>query len=391
MNYLTFIVRIMQYNPVPVPVRFLVSGNDAVIRNAVLNNVYRKARASGRRLVIIDDIGSAGAFNLNDITSIGYQVKDGMSGESFLYNPFRISTITDISKMRQLLTALEYDEKRKMKLIAYLGCIKTVEELEKVNVNMVLTLETLNTYSTNMNVEKKLQNLLLGHVIDDGQHMLLLTKYLEICEAAADFEDMLFILSPFINGDNMNTNTRNSQAIVYHMDQLGTDTVMRTVITQLLSFHLETVNGGDTTVVVLDKGYGNRKYMLDFLAALPKDIDVHIFSEDIFTLCDTTNLPMIFNCFTARIFSRHLAMDSCQAIEKFCGEIDVVKNSYTETRDRRWKANKPWDILMGNNKTETYTQNVPTREPRYRKEMIAGFRLGSGIIEYMGNTSLFSV
>lgn len=391
MNYLTFIDRIMQYNPVPVPVRFLVSGNDAVIRNAVLNNVYRKARASGRRLVIIDDIGLAGAFNLNDITSIGYHVKDGMSGESFLYNPFCISTVTDISKMRQLLTALEYDEIRKMKFIAYLGFIKTVEELEKGNVNMVLTLETLNTYSTNMNVEKKLQNLLLRHVIDDGQHMQLLTKYLEICEAAADFENMLFILSPFINGDNMNTNTRNSQAIVYHMDQLGTDTVMRTVITQLLSFHLETVNGGDTTVIILDKGYGNRKYMLDFLATLPKEVDIHIFSEDIFTLCDTTNLAMIFNCFTARIFSRHLAMDSCQEIERFCGEIDVVKSSYTETRDRRWKANRPWDILMGNNKTEAYTQNVPIREPRYRKEIIAGFRLGSGIIEYMGNTSLFSV
>jgi len=68
-----------------------------------------------------------------------------------------------------------------------------------------------------------------------------------------------------------------------------------------------------------------------------------------------------------------------------------VKNSYQVTYDRRLAANRPWDILMGNNKTESYTQTAPAREPRYRKEMILSLAAGSGIVEFMGNTSVFTI
>ena len=78
-------------------------------------------------------------------------------------------------------------------------------------------------------------------------------------------------------------------------------------------------------------------------------------------------------------------------VEKNCGEIDVPKSTYTTTYDRRWRANTPWDILMGHNRTESYAQLEPVREPKYRKEMIMTLMPGTGIVEYMGEALLFSV
>lgn len=67
-----------------------------------------------------------------------------------------------------------------------------------------------------------------------------------------------------------------------------------------------------------------------------------------------------------------------------CGEMDVAKTSYAVTYDRRWKANRPIDVLTGSNKSEAYTTAPPVREPRYRKEMVAEFYPGSGIAQYNG-------
>ena len=147
---------------------------------------------------------------------------------------------------------------------------------------------------------------------------------------------------------------------------------------QLIQFSLEEKSGENITLIVFDRGIGNRKCILDLLKTMPEHIKTHVLSEDIFTLCDPSTLAMILNRFNTRIYGRHLAMESCEAIEKACGAMDVVKNSYQ-------------DILMGNNKTESYTQTAPAREPRYRKEMILSLAAGSGIVEFMGNTSVFTI
>ena len=75
------------------------------------------------------------------------------------------------------------------------------------------------------------------------------------------------------------------------------------------------------------------------------------------------------NKFPARIYTRHEDMGSCGKIEAHCGDVDVVKRSFTVTVDRRFRANSAWDMLFGTNKSETEIMNAPVRVPRYRKEV----------------------
>lgn len=84
-------------------------------------------------------------------------------------------------------------------------------------------------------------------------------------------------------------------------------------------------------------------------------------------------------------------MSSCEVLEKELGEIDVVKSAYTAQYDRRFKANRPMDILFGKNKVETYNRMAPVREARYRKEDIHSLPAGTGIIQFHGSDTIFTI
>lgn len=313
-----------------------------------------------------------------------------MSGEFCLYQPFQLTTVKGISKIRQMLATLEYNEKQKGKLLSYLGFIRHVETLRHGGRDFELDPWTLAEYSTVIAAEEKLQELAEAGILDARQQRLLLAKYAECASAAADFEDMLYILYPFIHGRDIRTEVLRNQALIFPTGELGEDETIRSLVMQLLQFGLEEDRSRRITLLILDKGYGSRRCVLNLLKAVPPHVQMHIFSEDIFTLCDAATLAMVLNRFAVRVYSRHLAMSSAEAIEKACGEIDVVKTTYDVTYDRRWRSNRPWDILLGNNKTETYGTAPPEREPKYRREMIMSFPPGNGIVEFMGNTSVFS-
>lgn len=387
MNYLQFIDRNSQDVTRGGQINFLVSGNDPSIRSRILRDIYEKSFENGKQMIILDDSGIPGIFE--DVVLTGYRIEDGMSGAYGLYNPLQVNSLRAMSRIRRILSTLEYDEKRKMKLIAYLKYIEYVENLGGNREAVCLTLETLSEYSTTISMRMKLQKLLTSGRIDETQQSYLLSRYSEVCEASADFEDMLYIMAPWIfDGKNLRS-LSGPTALVYKLWSIGEDKALKNMFACLLQFALEDAADLEITIVLLDRGMGDRNWVFNVMNGFPMELEVHLFSEDIFTLCDTASLAMILNRFTARVYGRHLAMDSCQAVEQICGEIDVVKQSYTVNYDRRWKANRPLDVLFGKNKTEVYTNNAPAREPRYRKEMIAGFAPGSGIIEYMGNTAIF--
>ena len=390
MSYISFLKQVSKNKPVTRPINFLVSGQDTLIGNVVLKNIYEENMRKRKNLLILDDLGNDEILNTSTIRTLGYKIEDGMSGEYLLYNLFQVSTVKEISRLRELLNIMEYNESKKQKLIAYLHFIKHLEALSKKEHNPILTLEVLSNYSSTMLVEKKIQDLLLKNIITSEQQIYFLSKYMEICEAAADFENTLYLLIPYIRGKRSIFENNDCKAFIFKINELGTDVVMKSLLTQLLLYSIEDTSQ-NTTVIILDKGNGAKKYILNFLVSLNKKEELHIFSEDIFTITSASELPMILNKFEVKIYSKHLAMDSCLAIEKTMGDIDIVKKSYTATYDRRWNANKVWDIILGNNKTETYIANPTCREPRYRKEMIASFPKGNGIIEYMGNSSLFSI
>ena len=390
MDYLTFIRRTMPQHFRTQELQFLVSGNDRLIRESILQDVVRSCREREERLMIVDDTGAAASVYPEILRSFGYQAVNGMSGEFCLYQPFQLTTVKGISKIRQMLATLEYNEKQKGKLLSYLGFIRHVETLRHGGRDFELDPGTLAEYSTVIAAEEKLQELAEAGILDARQQRLLLAKYAECASAAADFEDMLYILYPFIHGRDIRTEVLRNQALIFPTGELGEDETIRSLVMQLLQFGLEEDRSRRITLLILDKGYGSRRCVLNLLKAVPPHVQMHIFSEDIFTLCDAATLAMVLNRFAVRVYSRHLAMSSAEAIEKACGEIDVVKTTYDVTYDRRWRSNRPWDILLGNNKTETYGTAPPEREPKYRREMIMSFSPGNGIVEFMGNTSVFS-
>lgn len=390
MDYLTFIRRTMPQHFRTQELQFLVSGNDRLIRESILQDVVRSCREREERLMIVDDTGAAASVYPEILRSFGYQAVNGMSGEFCLYQPFQLTTVKGISKIRQMLATLEYNEKQKGKLLSYLGFIRHVETLRHGGRDFELDPGTLAEYSTVIAAEEKLQELAEAGILDARQQRLLLAKYAECASAAADFEDMLYILYPFIHGRDIRTEVLRNQALIFPTGELGEDETIRSLVMQLLQFGLEEDQSRRITLLILDKGYGSRRCVLNLLKAVPPHVQMHIFSEDIFTLCDAATLAMVLNRFAVRVYSRHLAMSSAEAIEKACGEIDVVKTTYDVTYDRRWRSNRPWDILLGNNKTETYGTAPPEREPKYRREMIMSFSPGNGIVEFMGNTSVFS-
>ena len=112
-------------------------------------------------------------------------------------------------------------------------------------------------------------------------------------------------------------------------------------------------------------------------------------TNDAFSLTDIeTNI--LFNRFPVRIFTQHESMESCKKIEHHCGDIDVVKRSSATAIDRRWKTNSAWDIMLGNNRTDTETICAPTRDPRFRKEYIQALPPRTGIIDAGGDKVIFS-
>ena len=392
MTHSMYIERIGRSTPKALPVRYLVSGSDSNVHTSVLSGVINNCHHRHQPLVIISNAGANEEHDLTLIRNSGYQIRNGMSGDYFLYNPFgRINAVDGLSKIRQLLDILEYDEKQKGKLTSYLNFIRHLEFLETGSSEFVLTLEKISEYCTVMAVEEKLQRLLATGKITVPQQMAYLAKYSECAAAGADFEDILFLLMPFTQQNKQQIGSALHEAVVFPLGVLQEDLHMENVILKLLQFYLAERQNSGTTVIILDKGFGDRKGLANLLNALSSNMDVHIFSEDIFTLCEPATLAMILNRFTARVYSRPLSMDSATAIERLCGDVEVQKRTYNVTYDRRWSANRPWDILLDNNKTENYGQAVATREPRYHKEMILGLAPGHAIVEYMGNSTIVSV
>lgn len=392
MNYLMFIDSIARRNPQAPDVRFLVSGSDAVVRQRVLDGVIRKCRENGKPLVVISDSGRIEPEALNIIRTCGYTLENGMDGTHFLFDPFhKISAVDGLSQIRQLLDILGYDEKHKGKLTSYLNLLRHLERLETGNTDFELTLEKIGEYCTVFAVEQKLQHLVDAGRITGEQQLMYLAKYTECAAAGADFEDMFFLLMPFIRKDGKKLGADPAEALIFPTGMLDEDVPMRNLILKLLQFGLKAQPDEMITVLVMDKGYGQRQELAKLVLALPANAEVHLFSGDVFTLCGNGELAMLMNRFSARVYSRHAAMHSAQAIEQSCGEIEVRKTTYNVTYDRRWKSNSPWDMLMGNNKSEHYGQLAPAPEPKYRKEMILQLAPGTGIVEYMGNSSVFSL
>ena len=380
-NYLQYIGSVQQGGVTFPNVRFLVSGVDSRVRQIVGQNIVASAYERGKTMFIVDNTQSYNAMQ----TGFGqYQVVNALNGEVSLCNDLlNVNSLKSISRLRSLLSDLGFDGTRAMKIVTYLNFVK--ETQHRLGDSTALTIDILEQYGSTMLVEWKLKQLVEKGSLSDENYRYLMGRYSEVSGAAADFETFLVLLSPFLG----NTQPAPGMAVYLPVGEFASDKPMQEMLSKLLISYIKQ-NVSNATVLILDDGNGeDRKFIIDILKNIPISSEVHMLSNDAFTLGEADR-SILMNVFPVRIYTRHENMTSCGRIECLCGQIDVVKHSSTVTIDKGFRANSAWAMLLGTNRTETSIANAPTKEYRFRKEIINTMYDGTGIIDYAGNKVMFS-
>lgn len=380
-NYLQYIGSVQQGGTMFPNVRFLVSGVDARVRQIVGQNIVASAYDRDMTLFIVDNTQSNNAMQ----AGVGcYRVVNALNGEVSLCNDLlNVNSLQSISRLRSLLADLGFDGARSMKIVTYLNFVK--ETQRRLGESTALTTDILEQYGSMMLVEYKLKQLIEIGSLSEENYRYLMGRYSEVSGAAADFETFLILLAPFMGEMKPSSN----MAVHLPIGEFASDKPMQEMLCKLLVSYIKQ-HTSNSVILILDDGNGeDRKFIIEILKNIPVNTEVHMLSNDAFTFGEADR-SVIMNTFPVRIYTRHDNMTSCSRIESLCGQIDVVKHSSSVSIDRRWKSNSAWDILLGNNRTETAIANAPTKEYRFRKEVINTMYDGTSIIDYAGNKVLFS-
>lgn len=385
MNYLSYIEHAKRQ--MTSPVQYLVSGQ-TFAHEVLLKEIIRNAYSENRDLLIINDTKDFVDIT-ETLTDVGYGIIEGFSGVS-AYNPLNISTLSNISKLRELLETYNMTEKEKQKVVSYLSFIQHLRLLEEKNAK--LTVEVLaKEYSTYELVARKLDNLARCGRIEEDEMYFLLNKYSECSAVAADLEDLFPLLLPFVkeSGGGQTNENHIKNAVILQTGKLGRDQTLKQMIVQLSKFGIDEDNTFKAVIYIVN-GCGSREELHYLCTELSVNIDFHIMSKDIFTT-PASVLPEILNRFDIKVYGRHKNMSSATILENELGKIDVPKSTYNKVYDRRFSSNKPLDVLFGRNKTEGYQTLAPVKEARYSKELISELRPTQIIMDVHGQKVMATV
>lgn len=359
--------------------QYLVSG-ETQAHEVLLKKIIHKAYLENHTLLVIDETKDSIGV-LEKLTSEGYSIINGLSG-MFIFNPFNITTLTNISRLRQLLETFQVTEKEKQKVVSYLSFIQHIRGLEGKSTNLTVSILG-KEYSTYEAVARKLHNMEKGGIIEEDEMYFLLSKYSELSSAGAELEDLFPLLQPFVEEVSVEQNQKEFQksAVVLQTGELGRDQNFKQMVIQLLKFGMDG-ESNINTVIYIDSGCGSREELHYLCTELYSRVNLNVFSKDIFT-APRVMLTEILNRSDIKIYGRH-NMASAELLENELGEIYVSKSTYNETFDRRFISNKPWDVLLGRNKTQGYQTLAPAKEAMYSKELLSTLRLNQIIIDVSG-------
>lgn len=376
MNYLSYIEHTMRQTERAV--QFLVSG-ETQAHEVLLKEIIHRAYSENHTLLVIDDTRDSVGV-VEKLKSEGYRVINRLSGV-VMYNPFNITTLQDISKLRELLGTFQMTEKEKQKVVAYLSLIQHMWLLEGNATN--LTLSDLARYSTYESVVRKLDGMVKGGFIDKDEMCFLLSKYSELSSVGADLENIFPLLQPFLEERTIKQTEKGLQksAVVLHTGRLGRDQNLKQMVMQLLKFEIDE-ESNINTVIYIDSGCGSREELHYLCTELYSRVNLHILSKDIFT-APSSVLPEILNRCDIKIYGRH-NMSSAKLLENELGEVYIQRSTYSETLDRRITSNKPWDVLLGRNKTQGYQTLAPVKEALYSKELLSMLKSNQIILDMFG-------
>ena len=380
MNYLQYIGAVNQSNNQLAQISFLVSGADVTVSDMIEQNIIDTAYNRHKTLFIIDNTSNCRGKTINSSYRMVNMLDGGLGVGD---NLFDVDSLRNISYLRSLLSDFGFDGTRAMKVVSYIKFVKATEE--RLGNCGPVSVGVLEEYGSPILVEMKLNQLVEAGTISEFNYRYLLGRYSELSSAAADFEQFLEMISPFMGRQCL----VNDSAVYLPVGQFYSDQQLQNIMCKLLvSFIKERAD--QSCILILDDGNSEeRSFLVNVLRSVSQLMEVHMISNDVFN-CNDADRNTIMQAFSVKIYTRHEDMSSCEKIEAACGQIDVVKRSSSVTVDRRFRANSAWDLLLGNDKTETHTLNAPTKEFRFRKEMINSLPLGSGIIDCGGNKALFS-
>ncbi len=377
-NFVQYIKSYHQ-NEAQIPdLNFLVSGLDVIVRQVVAQKLVSVAYDKGKTLFLVDNTKTYDLHTTFSQYPIVNILRDGIG---LCEELLQVSSLSEISRLRTLLADLGFDGGQAMKVVAYLKFIQETER--RLGNSGPLTVEILEQYGGAMLVERKLKRLVEDSNLTQDNFRYLMDRYSEISGAAADFETFLVLITPFIGNKNPDPKT----AVHIPVAEFVGDEAMQKMLCTLLISYIKQ-HPYDSTILILDDGNANR-FLIDFLKSIPSGAEVHMFSNDAFNLGEADRTSLM-NAFPVRIFTRHGNMTSCGILEIVCGQYDAVKHASSVSVDKRWRSNSAWDILLGNNRTETSIANAPIKEARFRKEFINSLPEGTGIIDYAGNRVLLS-
>lgn len=366
----------------------LLSGADNKVLSWCFENVLAGCSAEGKTLVVVDDANLLDASAHALLGQAGFSLRNLLSGNTCLYDPFRYGSLIGMTSLRQIIEAMELDEEKKLTVIAYLNLISQIEMLLNVDSAALNIPKLMLNYGAAFMVQSKIGELRKKGLIDEEQQTCMLARYEESSSVAPVLENILFALYPFANSEREKLCPERGSALVAPLHLLDGDKNLKNAVLSLLRFGLNELDLSKIHILIIDKGYGDRTALSGFIEKAPA-ASTTLISKDVFTLGEGA-LETVFNRFELRLFSRHSVPDSCVELERTLGEALVARNSYASHHDRHWAANKPLDVLFGRNKTEVYTKLAPSYEAKYRREFISSLPEGTAIIEYNGNSSIVS-
>ena len=291
-NYLQYIGSVQQGGITFPNVRFLVSGIDSKVRQIVGQNIVASAYERGKTMFIVDNTQS---YNAMQMGFGRYQVVNALNGEVSLCNDLlNVNTLKSISRLRSLLSDLGFDGTRAMKIVTYLNFVK--ETQRRLGDSTALTIDILEQYGSTMLVEWKLKQLVEKGSLSEENYRYLMGRYSEVSGAAADFETFLVLLSPFLG----NTQPAPGMAVHLPVGEFASDKPMQEMLSKLLISYIKQ-NVSNATVLILDDGNGeDRKFIIDILKNIPISSEVHMLSNDAFTLGEADR-SILMNVFPVRI------------------------------------------------------------------------------------------
>ena len=364
---------------------WLVSGQDLLCRSSLLRaELAESAKRNYTHVLIVPE--DCMSFVSAILPTSGLVNRGTLPTYSASYFPvFTPDAHEDrISRFLQLLNLRGMSEDDVERTNEYLDFISDLEE-KNATVPVSLSSNLIKKYSSISAVETVINNLVSRSIITLDQYRQLMEKYSEVSSIAPVIENFMNSLNNTFfwkcNRERKIISFGARDSVVF-MLRKNMDMAKRKYLLQMIAWDISDACalGKNVVVTILEskKKYGEEIAL--FLEQIDGCARVSLYADDLFMGHSEELQETIMGYFTNYIYSYHQSMKSCGIISRQCGEIPVVRNSYSCDRDRRIANNRLIDRVFNTNRVDHYVQHIPVWEPKFREEDIHSMPEGTCLV-----------